>query len=112
MSYGGKYCSCHPINGPGCYDCQLPDGSYMREKNQSETGLRSPAVRHQGRPLLGPLFVGVLSLCVPGLGQLLTGRFKAAVGWFVSAAVLWIVALGWIIHILSAFFAFRDRRRQ
>lgn len=32
MSVGGKYCSCRPGIDPGCHDCQLPDGSYMREK--------------------------------------------------------------------------------
>lgn len=31
MSYGGKYCSCDPIRGPGCPDCQLPNGGYTRD---------------------------------------------------------------------------------
>jgi TM2 domain-containing membrane protein YozV len=41
------------------------------------------------------------SFFIPGLGQLLQGRLGIAVIQFVLAALLWIVLLGWIIHLWS-----------
>lgn len=38
---------------------------------------------------------------IPGLGQLVQGRLLMAAIHFVFAAVLWIILLGWIIHLWS-----------
>jgi TM2 domain-containing membrane protein YozV len=41
------------------------------------------------------------SFFIPGLGQLLQGRLGMAIVHFVLAALLWIILLGWIIHLWS-----------
>lgn len=47
----------------------------------------------------GNVLAALASLFIPGLGQLLQGRLLAAIGFFVFAGVLWLVWLGWIIHL-------------
>ena len=49
----------------------------------------------------GNVLAALCSFFFPGFGQLLQGRFLAAVGHFVLAVLLWIFLLGWIIHLLS-----------
>lgn len=49
----------------------------------------------------GNVLAALCSLFIPGLGQLLQGRFFIAVFMFVLAALLWIILLGWIIHLWS-----------
>ena len=49
----------------------------------------------------GNVLAALCSFFVPGLGQLLQGRLLMALIQFVLAAVLWVVLLGWIIHIWS-----------
>ena len=49
----------------------------------------------------GNVLAALASFFVSGLGQLLQGRFFIAVVQFVLAAVLWLVWLGWIIHLWS-----------
>ena len=49
----------------------------------------------------GNVLAALASFFIPGLGQLLQGRVGAAIAHFVLAAVLWIVLLGWIIHLWS-----------
>jgi TM2 domain-containing membrane protein YozV len=41
------------------------------------------------------------SFFIPGLGQLLQGRLLMAAIHFVLAALLWIILLGWAIHLWS-----------
>jgi TM2 domain-containing membrane protein YozV len=41
------------------------------------------------------------SFFIPGLGQLLQGRLIKAAVMFVLAAALWVILLGWIIHLWS-----------
>lgn len=49
----------------------------------------------------GNVIAAVCSFFIPGLGQLVQGRpFKALIH-FVLAAVLWIILLGWLIHLWS-----------
>ena len=38
---------------------------------------------------------------MPGLGQLLQGRLLIAIIMFVLAGALWIILLGWVIHLWS-----------
>ncbi len=52
---------------------------------------------------------GIASFFYPGLGQLVQGRLLAAAIFFLAGTVLWLVLLGWIIHIWAAFDAARYR---
>jgi TM2 domain-containing membrane protein YozV len=54
-----------------------------------------------GQGSAGNVIAALCSFFIPGLGQLLQGRLIKAVVQFVLAAVLWIVLLGWIIHLWS-----------
>lgn len=49
----------------------------------------------------GNVIAALASFFIPGLGQLLQGRLLMAAVQFVLAAMLWIVLLGWIIHLWS-----------
>lgn len=54
---------------------------------------------------------GMCSLLIPGLGQMLQGRNGAAAFHLFAAAVLWVLMLGWIVHICSAIGAASYERR-
>src|SRR3546814_14337196 len=60
----------------------------------------------------GNVLAAICSFFIPGLGQLVQGRLLIAVVMFVLAAVLWIVLLGWLIHLWSILDAalFKPRR--
>ena len=49
----------------------------------------------------GNVIAALCSFFIPGLGQLLQGRLLMAIVMFVMAGALWIVLLGWIIHLWS-----------
>lgn len=49
----------------------------------------------------GNVIAALASFFIPGLGQLLQGRFIKAFIMFVLAACLWIVLMGWVIHLWS-----------
>ena len=53
----------------------------------------------------GNVIAAVCSFFIPGLGQLTQGRILAALIHFVLAALLWLIYLGWIIHIWSIYSA-------
>lgn len=54
-----------------------------------------------GQGSAGNVIAALCSFFIPGLGQLVQGRPLMALIMFVLAAVLWIVLLGWIIHLWS-----------
>lgn len=54
-----------------------------------------------GQGSTGNVIAALASFFVPGLGQLLQGRVLAAVIQFVLAGALWIVWLGWAVHLWS-----------
>jgi TM2 domain-containing membrane protein YozV len=54
-----------------------------------------------GQGSTGNVIAAVCSFFIPGLGQLVQGRLIMAAVHFVLAAVLWIILLGWIIHLWS-----------
>ena len=54
-----------------------------------------------GQGSAGNVIAALASFFIPGLGQLLQGRFLMALVQFVLAAVLWLILLGWIIHLWS-----------
>ncbi len=49
----------------------------------------------------GNVIAALASFFIPGLGQLLQGRLLAAFLFFVAAGVLWLVFLGWLLHLWS-----------
>ena len=49
----------------------------------------------------GNVIAALASFFIPGLGQLLQGRLFMAIIHFVFAALLWIILLGWLIHLWS-----------
>jgi hypothetical protein len=49
----------------------------------------------------GNILAGLASFFIPGLGQLLQGRWLLAGFMFVMTFVLWMILLGWIIHLWS-----------
>jgi len=54
-----------------------------------------------GQGSTGNVIAAVCSFFIPGLGQLVQGRVLMALVQFVLAAVLWVVFLGWLIHLWS-----------
>ncbi len=49
----------------------------------------------------GNVLAALCSFFIPGLGQLVQGRLLMAAIHFVLAAALWLILLGWIIHLWS-----------
>ena len=54
-----------------------------------------------GQGSAGNVIAAICSFFIPGLGQLVQGRLLMALVQFVLAAVLWVVLLGWVIHLWS-----------
>jgi TM2 domain-containing membrane protein YozV len=54
-----------------------------------------------GQGSAGNVIAALCSFFVPGLGQLVQGRVIAAICHFVLAGLLWIVLLGWAVHLWS-----------
>lgn len=54
-----------------------------------------------GQGSSGNVIAAVCSFFIPGLGQLVQGRLLKAIVMFVLAIALWIVWMGWIIHLWS-----------
>jgi TM2 domain-containing membrane protein YozV len=55
----------------------------------------------QGQGSAGNVIAALCSFFIPGLGQLVQGRLLMAILHFVLAGVLWLIFLGWIIHLWS-----------
>ncbi len=55
----------------------------------------------EGQGSSGNVLAAICSFFIPGLGQLVQGRVFKALIMFVLAAVLWVIWLGWIIHLWS-----------
>jgi TM2 domain-containing membrane protein YozV len=49
----------------------------------------------------GNVLAALCSFFIPGLGQLLQGRLLLAIVMFVLAGALWVIWLGWVIHLWS-----------
>ncbi|MDR2980639.1 MAG: hypothetical protein LBV12_00150 [Puniceicoccales bacterium] len=49
----------------------------------------------------GNVIAALASFFIPGLGQLIQGRLLIAIVMFVLAGLLWLVFMGWIIHLWS-----------
>ena len=49
----------------------------------------------------GNVLAALASLFIPGLGQLLQGRLGMAIVHFFLAIGLWLIFMGWLIHLWS-----------
>ncbi|BET67973.1 hypothetical protein ASA1KI_28910 [Opitutales bacterium ASA1] len=58
-------------------------------------------VRMSGKGSTGNVIAALCSFFIPGLGQLVQGRWIKAAFMFVLGAVLWYFLLGWIVHLWS-----------
>ncbi|MEZ5456605.1 MAG: hypothetical protein R3F04_10935 [Lysobacteraceae bacterium] len=61
-----------------------------------------------GQGSSGNVIAALCSLLIPGLGQLVQGRFLWALFWFVLGGVLWLVTFtlgGWIANLLACIHA-------
>jgi TM2 domain-containing membrane protein YozV len=54
-----------------------------------------------GQGSAGNVIAALCSFFIPGLGQLVQGRFLMAAVHFVLAALLWLILLGWLVHLWS-----------
>lgn len=54
-----------------------------------------------GQGSAGNVIAALASFFIPGLGQLIQGRLLSAALFFVAAILLWLILMGWIIHIWS-----------
>ena len=54
-----------------------------------------------GQGSAGNVLAALASFFIPGLGQLVQGRLLLAIVMFVLAAALWVVLLGWLVHLWS-----------
>jgi hypothetical protein len=62
-----------------------------------------------GGTMRDPVLAGVLSLIVPGVGQLYNGRILTGILWLIFTPGFWIGTggtLGWICHLVAAYCAF------
>ncbi|MGA7721257.1 MAG: DUF6677 family protein [Ignavibacteriaceae bacterium] len=61
--------------------------------------------------MLGKNVIAALaSFLIPGLGQLLQGRFVKALIMLIIAGILWFFLLGWVIHLWSVLDALTYKR--
>jgi len=49
----------------------------------------------------GNVLAAICSFFIPGLGQLVQGRPWRALIMFVMASLLWLILLGWAVHLWS-----------
>ncbi|MBA2623015.1 MAG: hypothetical protein H0U88_05265 [Chthoniobacterales bacterium] len=54
-----------------------------------------------GRGSTGNVIAALCSFFIPGLGQLIQGRLLMAIVQFILAGLLWMILLGWLIHLWS-----------
>jgi TM2 domain-containing membrane protein YozV len=62
-----------------------------------------------------PGTAAILSLIVPGVGQIYNGKFLRGIFWLIVTPGFWIGSggmLGWVCHLISAFTAHRWARRH
>ena len=52
-----------------------------------------------GKGSTANIIAALCSFFIPGVGQILQGRWIKAIFMFAAAFVLWLVLLGWIIHL-------------
>ena len=68
-----------------------------------------------GSNLPSPGVAAVLSFFIPGVGQFYNGQFFWGIVWLIITPGLWIGSagtLGWIFHILAAYFAYSYAKKR
>lgn len=55
----------------------------------------------EGQGSTANVMAAICSLIYPGLGQFVQGRLFMGIVMFVLGTLLWIILLGWIIHLWS-----------
>jgi hypothetical protein len=75
-------------------------GSYTGASNYTSAGKIAGSSSNNVIPALA-------SLIIPGLGQLVQGRLTAGLLYFVVGVGLWLVFLGWLVHIVACIDASR-----
>ncbi|HWB41902.1 MAG TPA: hypothetical protein VG500_11615 [Gemmatimonadales bacterium] len=65
-----------------------------------------------GQGSTGNVIAALASFFIPGLGQLIQGRLIMAAVMFVLAGLLWLIWMGWIIHLWSILDAALWKPRQ
>jgi TM2 domain-containing membrane protein YozV len=73
---------------------------HSRRKTTCRAGGTAEAFR-MGQGSTGNVIAALCSFFIPGLGQLIQGRLLMAIIQFVLAGLLWIVLLGWLVHLWS-----------
>ncbi len=56
-----------------------------------------------------PLLAGILSLLIPGVGQIYNGRILIGIIWLILTGFSWIGSagfLGWVVHLIAAWCAY------
>jgi TM2 domain-containing membrane protein YozV len=81
----------------------VDDAGLLRRRYHRGIGMtgRGADGMGEGQGSTGNVLAAICSFFIPGLGQLVQGRLLVAVVMFVLAALLWIVLLGWLIHLWS-----------
>ena len=96
------------VEDSGTIVYHVPDRQKLRPRLESEPLPRAGAlVRLQHEPLAirdgrdaSPVLAGILSVFIPGAGQLYSGRFVAAVLWFLAVTAGYALILpGLILHL-------------
>jgi TM2 domain-containing membrane protein YozV len=62
-----------------------------------------------------PQTAGILSLIVPGIGQIYNGKILRGVFWLIITPGLWIGTgglLGWVCHLIAAYTAYSYATKQ
>ncbi len=57
-----------------------------------------------------PLIAGLLSLFIPGIGQLYNGHILRGIFWLIITPGFWIGTgglLGWVCHVVAAYTAYK-----
>jgi TM2 domain-containing membrane protein YozV len=78
----------------------LTDGRHRSGYHRGQPDMERTRMS-EGQGSTGNVLAAICSFFIPGLGQLVQGRLLLAIVMFVLAAVLWIVLLGWLIHLWS-----------
>ena len=61
-----------------------------------------------------PVAAGLLSLIIPGVGQIYNGTWIRGIFWLIITPGLWIGSgglLGWVCHLIAAYTAYRRANR-
>lgn len=83
-----------------------PFSSYFFETNRSANRI---SITEAMITMREPLLAGILSLLLPGLGQIYNGRVLIGIIWLILTGFSWIGTagtLGWVVHLIAAWCAY------